>query len=169
MFKSLHVDCSSQLCVATVLQLWYQPAYNQCIPDCINLISGSWHGDSHGVSSVQLADKSCGHYPIVSPPIHTVLHNGLLVSTGNGGQLAVSFDHVDTIHDPQRGGWLVFSSKTTVTLAEVGIFLVAWVSPIETLALKLGHTGRKVWEIRRFGQEARQQNEVGWAKEDKRI
>lgn len=23
-----HVDCSSQLCIATVLQLWYQPAYN---------------------------------------------------------------------------------------------------------------------------------------------
>lgn len=93
-------------------------------------MAGSWHGDTRlrVVSSVQLSEGSCGHYASVSPPICTVLHHG---SAGTDLR-----DHVDTTHDPLRAaGGMPFLLNQPPHLAEDSIFLAAWVSPVEVLAL----------------------------------
>lgn len=61
------VNRPSQLRMVAAHRMWIQPAYYQYIPDCVNLMSGSWHGDTRlrVVSSVQLAQGSCGHCPTV--------------------------------------------------------------------------------------------------------
>lgn len=134
---SLQVDCPSQLCMAAVHRLWIQPAYYQCMPDCVNLMAGSWQGDTRlrVVSSVQLAEGSYGHYPTVSPPIRTVLHHGYWWVSARGWTTGTDLrDHVDTTHDPLRAGdGMPFLLKQPSHLAEVGIFLAAWVSPAEVL------------------------------------
>lgn len=76
---------------------------------------------------------------LLSPPICTVLHYGYGVwrAPASGWAAGTNLrDHVDTTHDPLRtggwGSWVTFLLKQPSPL---GIFLAAWVSPVEVLAL----------------------------------
>lgn len=111
-----------QLCMAAVHSLWIQPAFYQCIPDCANLMAGSWHGDTSlvDVSSVQLAEGSCGHYS-------TVHLSALFCSMG----MVFGGLRLDCWHGPEKQrwhntwspegiGWVALSSETTVPLGRGG-------------------------------------------------
>lgn len=62
---TLWVDRGPRLRGRPPRTMWIKPAHYQCIPDCVNLMSGSWHGDTRlgVVSSVQLAEGSWGQPP----------------------------------------------------------------------------------------------------------
>lgn len=56
----------------------------------------------HVVSSVQLAERSCGRYPIACPCICTVLVQCLEGSCSSQAAGTDLREHVDTAHDPLR-------------------------------------------------------------------
>lgn len=138
--------------------LWVQPPYYQCMPDDVNLMAGSWHGDTHlrVVSSVQLAEGNYGRYPTASAPICPISHHGCdvwWVSARGWTAGTDPRDHVDTAHDPLRvGGGSPFLLKQPSLLAEVGIF---WQHGIACI-----HNRLQVWEVGDSGKK--QENRVVW-------
>ena len=153
---SPQTESALQLCMAADHSLWIQPAYYQCIPDCVNLMAGSWHGDTSlvDVSSVQLAEGSCGHYSTVHLSA-LFCSMGMVFGGFTTGLLARTWETVLTQHMIPWGrtvGCPFFWNNHATWQRWASIWQHGSVPSQRTACI---HTGLKVWECRRHRQEIR--------------
>lgn len=130
--QTLRANSPSQLCVVAAHRMWIQPAYYQYIPDCVNLMSGSWHGDTRlrVVSSVQLAQGSCGHCPTVcavhlSAQLCSMRSDGFASERGQNWHCSCCPCWHNTWSP--RGRRCLFFYNNLPTLSAAWTCLVAWV------------------------------------------